>query len=76
MSYYFYENWPTGHKATIHLGCCSWCKEGRGCHPVRSSAGNGRWSVSFRTLQQAEAAAHNTKAKVSKCAHCLGPVAL
>lgn len=76
MNYYFYQDWTEGHTAIIHLGNCSWCKNGRGVMPeeIKSDAPNaGRWSRQFDTYQQVEMAAQETGAAVRICGHCRKP---
>lgn len=74
MAYYVYLNWVAkGHRACIHRGECSFCKEGQGVHSGSSRA-NGEWLPSaFDSISEAEAAARLRlpTAAVRRCGHCL-----
>ena len=73
MDYWVYENWAVTRegKAVVHRADCSYCKNGRGCHPKPCGESNGRWRR-FRSLRAAEAAAKATKHPVKRCSFCLG----
>lgn len=51
MSYYVYENWRArGHRATVHVGFCSFCKDRQG-QSTGTRADNGKWHGPFDTLK-------------------------
>ena len=71
MSYYMYENWTAeGHKARLHVGDCSFCKNGMGIHPDAGER-NGKWHGPFTEYDQAMQAAQATGGNVSNCQRCL-----
>lgn len=52
--YYVYHNWTSepGGKAIIHKGACSYCKDGKGIHPVKSNL-HGKWLGPYISRQDA-----------------------
>lgn len=68
MEYWVYENW-THNKAIIHRAECGYCKYGKG---VRETFGdNGRWLGPYKTKNDAELKAKQTKRKrVASCLTC------
>src|SRR5436190_18757684 len=71
MAYHFYENWTAeGHRATVHVGECSFCNNGSGIHPDASER-NGRWSTPFDSLAEARQAAGQAGATVRSCGKCV-----
>ena len=51
--FYIYENWQAGpHKAVLHRGSCSFCKDGQGLSGG-SDPKHGKWHGPFDTLLNA-----------------------
>lgn len=68
--YYVYHNWTIG-KAIIHLGSCSYCRNGYGIHGVVKSR-NSEWYGPFSEFPAAEFRANQTQEKrIDKCKFCL-----
>jgi hypothetical protein len=54
MSYYTYENWRArGHRATIFIGTCAFCDNGKG-QSTGTRSDNGKWHGPFDKLSDAE----------------------
>jgi hypothetical protein len=75
MSYWVYENWRAEDKAVIHDGTCSYCNNGKGCHPNPLGDSNGQWRGPFRTVAEAESAAKATGRRVQKKHACVRSLA-
>ena len=53
-SFWLYESWGSGpRRATIHVGSCGFCKEGRGSRERGSRLTYGRWHGPFAYLAEA-----------------------
>jgi hypothetical protein len=70
MSYCVYENWRAhGHRATLHVGTCSFCKNGQG-QTTGTRADNGKWHGPFSTLNAAQGVIPGVSPR--PCSRCLG----
>ncbi len=62
MSYYVYLNWQVQEvratiQATIHVGNCGFCNNGKGCHEHPLDNKNGQWGGPYETIRDAKVAA-------------------
>ncbi len=73
MSYFIYENWQAGpHKAVLHVGHCSFCKEGQGL-AGGSDPKHGKWHGPYSNAADARAAQSRMHVEVRKdCSICIG----
>ena len=70
MKYYIYENW-VNQSATIHVGACRFCNNGRGLADG-SDPKHAAWHGPFDSLEYARRRQKSMKAKVNKkCGHCV-----
>lgn len=70
MKFYIYENWRAhGHTMRIHVGSCSFCRDGTGIHR-ETRGGNGKWHGPFDSYQNARSIADRSQAQVSDCRFC------
>ncbi|WP_423908296.1 Sec-independent protein translocase protein TatB [Candidatus Spongiihabitans sp.] len=70
MKYYIYENWAN-QSATIHVGACRFCNNGRGLADG-SDPKHAAWHGPFNSLKDARHRQKSMKAKVNKkCGHCV-----
>lgn len=68
-TFWVYENWPN-NCATVHLGSCAFCNDGRGMHGEAATA-NGEWLGPFSTGAEAWARAEKTKRReIRRCGVC------
>ena len=57
MKFYIYENWQAGpHRAVVHVGSCTFCRDGKGPHNAPDSP-NGQCHGPFTTAELARTAA-------------------
>jgi hypothetical protein len=69
MTYWIYENWWGGHRATIHLASCHHCNNGKGTDkPINNSSS--KWHGPFQMFKEADRLAVQTKGTVIKCKTC------
>ena len=71
MNYYIYEN-SVVNRATIHVGDCSHCNQGRGTHDVSDdNRERDKWHGPFDHLKDAEQHQKNLHVKdKGNCGHC------
>jgi hypothetical protein len=70
MTYWVYENIPL-RRTRVHLGSCSFCRDGRGIHGGGKRP-SGAWYGPFDTVQEAERlAASRKRLDNQKCPECL-----
>jgi hypothetical protein len=68
VNYYTYEHRTAeGHQATVHVGSCESCKNGKGTLSV-SSPENGKWHGPFRSLSAAKSVVPLVIAEMHVCA--------
>lgn len=69
-NYWVYENWRAhGHRATVHLGVCSHCKDGKGQKNGTSPA-NGEWHGPYRSSAEAVGKAQALAKLTRTCKVC------
>jgi len=69
MDYHTYENWRAkGHTATVHVGSCGCCKDGKG-QSGRTRTDNGLWLGPYTSLAGAKNAVQLVKPKLHRCVH-------
>jgi len=67
VNYYIHEHRTAeGHQATVHVGPCECCKNGKDILGV-SSAENGKWHGPFRSLSAAKSVVPRVNAEVHVC---------
>ncbi len=71
MGYWVYENRTAKNNATIHLGSCPHCNDGKGQEKEKFGTANDKWHGSFDSYDMARLCAKSLETKtITDCGRC------